>query len=184
MIIGVSGPICSGKDTFSKILAEKGFTIFSFGDILREEMVKKGIALERKNIQDYGNKLRNEEGGNAIAKRIIAKMDKDRNYVIQGFRNPSEVEDFMKLDDFILVALDSSKEKRYERIKERDREKDPKTFEDFMKLDRRELESIGEDKNGLRIGDCMKMAHLTIINENGFEELKEKVGKFLEEHRI
>lgn len=41
MIIGVTGPICSGTTSFMNFLQEKGFEHFSYSDILREELLNK-----------------------------------------------------------------------------------------------------------------------------------------------
>ena len=178
MILGLVGPFCSGKDVVGSIFSQKGFTIFSFGDILREEMTKRGLPLMREEIQKFGNQLRREEGAGAIAQRIIAKMRPEKNYLIQGFRNPAEIQEFRKLGIF-LVAINAHPHIRFERMLQRRRERDPTTYEDFINLEDKELRGIGQSSDGLRIKDCMDMADEIIINEGTFEDLKKKIDIIL-----
>jgi dephospho-CoA kinase len=178
MIIGLVGPFCSGKDSVGAILSEKGFSIFSFGDVLRQEMTRKGLPLVREEIQKFGNQLRKEEGSAAIAKRIIAEMHPGKNYLVQGFRNPQEVEEFRKLG-FFLITIDAPARVRFERMLSRRREKDPTTYEDFVRLEDKELRGIGESAGGLRIKDCMAMADEVIINDGTLDVLERKIDAVL-----
>jgi dephospho-CoA kinase len=58
MIIGITGPNASGKDTVADILEEKGFIHYSLSDILREELKKSNKEEIRKNLIKIGNELR------------------------------------------------------------------------------------------------------------------------------
>lgn len=180
MIIGLVGPLCSGKDSFSKILLERGFECFSLGDVLREEMKSAGQEITRESIQKFANNLREKEGSAIISQIIISKMRKDKSYLVQGFRNPEEIKEFRKLNDFFLVSLDSSVETRFERMKLRKREKDPENFQEFKKIDDMELLGTNQEKHGFNIQECMKMAEKKIVNDGDFEDLKNKVGQFLD----
>ena len=70
--------------------------ILSLSQEVREEAKKRGMALERKTLQDIGNLMRIEEGSASLAKRIIKKIDKTKDYIIDGIRNSGEVEEFKK----------------------------------------------------------------------------------------
>lgn len=180
MIIGVVGPLCAGKDSFAALFKEQGFHLFSFGDIIREEMRARGLPLERTEIQKFANALRVEEGAAAISSRILARISNTKgNYLVQGFRNPAEVEAFMNRDDFVLVALTASPELRFKRMRARMREKDPQVYEDFKRLDAIELRGVGQTESGFHIGKCMELADVEIVNEGTVEELRAKVSHFL-----
>lgn len=178
MIIGVTGPLCAGKDIIARIFEEKGFACFSFGDILRKDMKEKGIKLERREIQNYARDMRKNQGEGFIANLIIDKLG-NRNCLVQGFRNVEEIKEFRKRNDFTLIALDASPEKRFERMKSRNRENDPRTFEEFKKLDEMELNGKNAKGYGFGIKACMDEADFIIENNQGLKELKEKVDKLL-----
>ena len=75
MILGVTGPLCAGTDSFGEILKkEKGFLWFSYSDVLRQEAKSLGIELTRKNLQDIGDKLRKEKGLGILSEKIIEKI--------------------------------------------------------------------------------------------------------------
>ncbi len=178
MIIGVSGPIAAGTDSVADILMSKGYKWFAFSDILREEAKKRGIEISRKNLQDLGDELRQREGNGVIAKKIMKNFSKGQNYVVGNIRNPGEVEELKKLKDFFLIKVDATIEKRFERVKLRKREDDVLVFEEFKKVEERDL-GIGQEEHGQRHKDVFKMADFSIINEGSNEELKAEVEKVL-----
>ncbi len=45
MIIGVTGKMGAGKDTFAVYLGKKGFIHISLSDIIRQEAVARGLSL-------------------------------------------------------------------------------------------------------------------------------------------
>lgn len=182
MIIGVTGPLCAGKDSIAQIFKEKGFVCFSFGDVLRKLMKEKGIKLERKNIREYAKKMREKEGDGFITKLIIAQLNKE-DYLVQGFRNIEEIKGFRKFSNFVLIALESLAEIRFERMKSRERENDPKTLEEFKKLDEMELSGVNAEGYGFGIRDCMNEADFVIENNYGLDELNERVSELLESLR-
>ena len=178
MIIGLSGPYCAGTDTVGKILVEKGFVWFSYSDILREEARKRGIELTRRNLQDLGDELRLKQGLGVLSKILIEKMEDGKNYVVGNIRNPGEVEELRKCKDFILVNVDAPKELRFERMLQRGREKDAKTFSDFLRSEERDF-GIGQGKHGQQHAAVFEMADTKIINDGTVEELREKVERIL-----
>src|SRR3989338_119532 len=102
MIIGLTGKNGSGKGEAAKFLKERGFEYHSLSDALREEVKKQKKALSRENLIEAGNALRKAEGPGVLAKRILARLEIDRHYVIDSIRHPSEVEVFRSRNSFIL----------------------------------------------------------------------------------
>ena len=179
MIIGVTGPIAAGTDSFANFLIEKGFLWFSYSDVLREEMIKQGIPLERMNIISFANSWRKKEGTGVLSKKIISKMHKGKNYVIGNIRNPGEVEELRKSGErVILVHVDAPLEKRFERARRRNRERDPQTFEDFKKLDTIDL-GVGQQEYGQQHAAVFKMADYKIMNDGSIEDLRNRVYALL-----
>lgn len=128
MIIGLTGRIAAGKGFIKDFLEKIGFEYHTISDVVREEAAKREIEITRKNLQDLGNEVRNKEGPGAWARRIIEKFESGKNYIIDGIRNPGEVEELRKIKDFFLIAVDAPQEKRYERLRLRAKPSDPKTW--------------------------------------------------------
>ncbi|MBP7708247.1 AAA family ATPase [Candidatus Pacearchaeota archaeon] len=179
MFIGLTGSISSGKEVVADYLIPKGFVYLSLSNELREIAQKKKINLTRENLQDLGNEMRKKEGLTFLAKRITEKINSQqyKQVVIDGIRNPAEVIFFKQnLKNFFLVSVDAPPKIRFERLLKRDRESDPKTFKDFLKVDARD-KGKGEPIEGQQVGKCMKLAKFILINEGTYEEALEKVEK-------
>ena len=182
MIIGIVGPICSGKDVVAEMLVSKGFTRLSLADELREEGVRRSIEITRTNLQDLGDELRNAEGLACLAKRVRKHIIETEDYVITGFRNPAEVEELMNLEDFHLIMLGAPLEQRFTRARQRARERESVDFDDFKKIDERDL-GINQPEHGQQNMACFKLAEKGIMNTGSVEELRGKVDRLLEELR-
>lgn len=181
MIIGLTGRIASGKGVVAEYLKKKGFEYFSLSQEVREEAKKRGIFIERKNLQDLGNALRREEGTGALAKRFILKMDRNKDYVIDGIRNVGEIEELRKRfrDDFYLISVDADLEMRWRNMQKRGKESDPNTFGGFLEIDKRDYEENLE--GGQQVKKCMELADYPVLNDSTIEELNEKIEKIYEE---
>lgn len=155
------------------MLQKAAFVRLSFSDEVREEARKRGVFIERKLLQDIGNEMREKYGGDYWAQRVISKMTKGKNYVVEGIRNPGEIEALRKLNGFILMGVDAPIEKRIDWIKKRDKDSDPKTEALIMEIDARDR-GVGESKSGQQTEACFKMADLVIMNNDSMEELKRK----------
>ena len=169
MIIGLTGGMVSGKRTIAEYLRNKGFKVLTFSaDVLDYELRKRGIPITRKAQQDLGNEIRAKEGGGALARRLVLKMESGKNYVVDGIRNLGEIEELRKQKDFVLIAIDSPQKQRFERIVARGMERDPKTWEEFLIADTRDFDD--KISSGLQIKKCMEMSDYTIINDASLEE--------------
>ena len=173
MIIGLTGGMVCGKRTIAEILMKRGFIALTFSaDVLDYELRKRGIPITRKAQQDLGNEFREKEGGGALSKRLILKMEDGKNYVLDGIRNPGEVLELRKQKDFVLIAIDSPQKQRFERIVSRGMERDAKTWEDFLIADTRDFDD--GSAFGLQIKKCMEMADYTVVNDGSLEEFIKK----------
>ena len=174
MIIGITGSIACGKEAVSKFFIEKGFKHNFLSKELRKELGERGLKVSRKNLQDLGNELREKEGNGFLAKRMLEKLGVG-NFIIDGIRNPGEVEEFRKQKDFVLIAIDAPQRIRYERSISRSKTSDAKTWEEFLKMDKRDF---GEEiKSGQQVKKCMEMADFKIINSSSLEDLYTKLSK-------
>lgn len=180
MIIGIVGPIASGKSVLVERLIEKGFVYFRTSDEVRNEANSLGIKIERKALQDLGNAMREKFGGDYWAKKVIAKMDSGKNYVVDGIRNPAEVDAFRKLGSFVLIGVNAPVEKRFQWILARSKDSDPKSVEEIKAIDSRDR-GVGEQNHGQQSDKCYSMADVFIENDGTFEDLERKIDELLEE---
>ena len=178
MIIGLTSFIGAGKTSICDYLVKKGFVFYSLSDIIREELKAKGKEITRENLQATGNELRKEHGNSVLADKTLEKIEEGKNYIIDSIRNPAEIEALRKRKDFTLMFVDAPIKMRFDRIMDRKREKDPITFEDFKKVEEKELES--SDSASQQLVKCRDMADFIIHNDSSFEELHKKIDELLE----
>jgi len=178
-IIAFVGLPLSGKSTASSVAREMGIPVVVMGDVVREEVRRRGLELTDENAGRVANELREKEGMDAIAKRCIPKVmeaGKDKGVVvIDGVRGIAEVERFKKSfgDDFVLIAIESPLELRFERARKRKREDDRgmESIEDLRRRDEREI-SWG-------MLEAMQRANLTVENVSDIEDFRDKIREVL-----
>ena len=164
MIIGLTGKNGAGKGVGADFLKELGYQYYSLSDVIREEMTKKKIAITRENLIKFANEMRTTYGPSILAEKILAKLDPDKNYVVDSVRNPFEVETLRKRKDFHLIVIEADPKARFERIKARAREKDPITYEDFLKIAQNAKECyvkivITEDTQQRELDHAIQLIH-------------------------
>lgn len=178
MIVGLTGSLAAGKGVVSDFLKEKGYAYLSLSNEVREVAKERGIELNRDNLQNLGNQLRKEHGNGVLAKFAIDKI-RDNQYtdvIVDGIRNPAEVEELRKLGNFVLISVDAPKDIRFKRLVERNRESDPKNWEGFMRIDNKD-KGIGEEEYGQGVGKCMEMADFRLVNDKKIDEVISDVKK-------
>lgn len=180
MIIGLTGTFAAGKDTVAEHLMTKGFEHHSTGDQIREIAEQRKIKQNRDVLRELGNELRDKFGSEYLCRRIIEEKAKTDKVVISGIRQPGEIEYLRTLGNFHLIAVDAPIEMRFERMKLRNREGDPKTLEELVEKERKEMESAGA--NAQRIHECMQMADSLVINDGDKEALDKKTDEILKSY--
>jgi predicted RNA binding protein with dsRBD fold (UPF0201 family)/dephospho-CoA kinase len=176
-IIAFVGLPLSGKSTAAKVAEELGIPVVVMGDIVREEVRRRGLELTDENAGKIATELREKEGMDAIAKRcipIIREKAKEKGIVVvDGIRGIAEVERFKKEfgDDFILINIESPIELRFERALKRKRDDDIKTIEELKKRDEREL--------SWNMGEAMEVANFTIENTSDIQTFVDKIRDLL-----
>ena len=180
MIIGVTGPIAAGTDSFAFYLQKKKFESFSYSDVLREHLHSGGEEITRGGLQAYANQLRRQHGTGILSSLLFGKMNHKRDYVIGNIRHPGEVYFFEGLPEFTLVCIEASAEIRFERAKSRNRERDPKTWEEFLALDAKDY-GVGEPLYGQQHAAVFALARYRIQNEGSLSDLGTAANRLLQE---
>lgn len=177
-VIGITGTLGAGKDTVSKHLKQR-FNCFcvKLSEVLRNEIEKKRNKLDRTVLQNSGDEMRQQYGNHVLAKVSIEYLPRDKELiVINGIRNPGEVE-YLKKEfgkDFLLIAVDSLPELRFERMGKRAGSNDPKTWEEFLEMDQRD-QGTNQPDYGQQVKRCMEMADVTIRNDSIFEDFQNSI---------
>src|SRR5262245_22275650 len=126
MILGIAGLYASGKGEAVRFLAARSFAAFSLSDVIREELARRGESESRERMIEVGNALRAEGGPGALAQRLLPKLQRDRNTVVDSIRHPGEVEVLRGASArFRLIWIDAAEPARLERIRARARDGDP-----------------------------------------------------------
>lgn len=180
--VGVVGQIAVGKGVLVEHLTQKlGFVSFSLSSILHEELKKKNIKeFTRKTLQDMGDELRRKQGDTVLAEKAIKALQKkghDR-VVIEGIRNPGEVEFLKKNPNFVLIGVKANRELRFKRLLKRAKPWDPKTYADFVKVDKRDL-GIGQGKSGQQVGKCLAYCDFILTNNKDAYDFQRKVDSLM-----
>lgn len=183
LIIGITGTKASGKGEIKRYLkAKHGFEYFTLSDILKQELIKRGKDnYTTKDLQDMGDEFRKKHETGILAEMMIEKIKQEKieKSIIDGIRNPGEVEALRKIKNFYLISVDAPKQKRFELLLKRAKSSDPKTWQGFLEMEKRDLHDEQEQK-GQQVAACMKLADLHIYNESDVEVLHKKVDEVLE----
>ena len=179
--IGLTGSMASGKGELARFLKGLNFSYISLSDMVREAASQKGQKnISRQNMQNIGNKLRQQGGPGILAKQVRKKINstKKKTWIIDGIRNPEEVIELKKLTHFYLIGVKSDLEVLLKRLNSRNRETDQAQPSELKQVLRREWGN-GEPTGGQQVGRCMELADFTIENNGTLMELKKKCQKIL-----
>ena len=177
------GLIGSGKHTIAEYISKKhGYKIFSMGTdgIIGKTTKDQGLELTRENLQNTSQKLREKCGMDYFAKLVLKEVLQSgcKKALITDIRKPEDItvprNKFGK--DFILIFINADPKIRFERLKKRNKERDPKTWKEFLEQEKREHElffskSIGMEnakiENNLDINKTEKAID-KLLKEKGF----------------
>src|SRR4029453_1899749 len=177
MIIGLTGKNAAGKGEVAAFLKEGGFEYFSLSDVLREELQTRKLPITRENLIQIGNELIKTHGAAVLASRILAKLEADKNYAGDSFRNPREVEMFRTRNNFHLLHVTALPEVRFDRIKARKRESDPTTLKEFERLEA--AEAMSADENAQQLDATGALRDVEVENNGTLEDLRERVREVI-----
>ncbi len=172
MIIGLTGKNASGKGEVASFLKTRNFEYFSLSDAIREELKLREIEVTRENLIVVGNELRKKFGPSVLADRILTHIEADKNYIVDSIRNPYEAESLKRRKNFTLIDVVADERLRFERLAARNREGDPLTFEEFLKLEKKEESS---DEAAQQLTRTAALSDLTLENNGDLEKLHKNV---------
>ncbi len=172
LIIGAIGPIGSGKDTILQIIFENfNFEIISIGDIVRELTKERGLGCTRENLQQTSLMYFNKYGRDFFPKKVIEIIEKNgyENVCISGIRTCTDVEVLKNHygNKFFLIYVIADKNIRFNRLKNRNEERDPKNYDEFL------IQDQSEEK--FQLSKAIQLSDYTIDNKGSLEDLKRDI---------
>jgi dephospho-CoA kinase len=88
-VIGISGPIATGKTTACDHIALKGFHYTRFSKVIEGILGERGIEVNRDNLQKVGYEIK-EKGQRWLCKHLVEGLPEDGHVVIDGIRHPED----------------------------------------------------------------------------------------------
>lgn len=176
IIFGLAGEAASGKGTVSKYLQEKyGARAYRFSDFLRSTLDVWHLETNRENLAKLSLIMRQGFGEDVFSRALAKEISKSGSevFVFDGIRRISDIDYLKDMEGFKFVYVETSLEKRYERIIKRGENSDEteKTFEEFKKDHELETEvGIKELKNN---------ADIVIENNGTLEDLQKKIDELV-----
>ena len=172
--IGLTGPNASGKGEVARFLGERGFSIHSLSDVVRDEATRLGLDHSRENLIATGTSLRQRHGDGVLAERTIPRLAP--RSVVDSIRNPGEIRVLRTLPGFILLGVDAPVALRFERSRKRGRIGDGESIEEFRRKEELEKSSQGP---GQQLDVCFSMADWVVQNDGTLEDLRRRVEEGL-----
>lgn len=176
IIIGLSGSPAAGKDTVANFLEnKKKFQHISLSKILRTLMTKEGFEINLENLTNFGNSLIDRFGEGFLAKKAIEQFE-DKNIVVSSIRQPGEIKQLRRMDNFKMIFVDADIKIRYNRLEQRKRIGDNVSFDQFQEIENKQLSG---SSGGMDLNQCKIMADYVITNNDGIEVLEQEIEKIL-----
>ena len=124
-VVGLSGPISSGKTTAGKYLQSLGFAYGRYSQVLQTLLQERGIPVTRESLQRVGEEVYEGRGQRWLGLELIKRLPETGDLVIDGLRHPEDhsllVEKFGA--DFLHIHVEAPESLRREDTLMRERVK-------------------------------------------------------------
>ncbi len=175
--VGLTG---SGKSTAVNYMTEKGFPKVHFGNIMLDEMRKAGVEIGEENEKTFRLKLREEQGPDVIAKKIIEQIqhldDAGQHRIIaDGIYTWDEYKAMRHAfpGQLIVVAAVTARHLRYHRLTQRLDDR-PQTAAISAERDYNEIETMQK-------GGPIAMADFYVMNDGDIEKFYASIDDVCDE---
>jgi dephospho-CoA kinase len=181
LIVCLTGMPGAGKSSVASYLKERGFSVVTMGDVIREEASRQGLEPTDINLGKMMLKLRQDLGPGAVGQIVLQKLAREESsnsnnnaVVIDGIRSIAEVEILEKAGHVRVLAIHASQDTRLRHLRERGRADAPSDGDEFTGRDKREL-SVG-------VSEAIALANEMISNnELTLEQLKQRAYDIVKE---
>ncbi|MBI3413330.1 MAG: AAA family ATPase [Candidatus Aenigmarchaeota archaeon] len=169
-LVGMPG---AGKGEVNKILESENIPTVVMSFVVRDEVKKRGLEPNIKNLDNVAVDLRKQFGKDVVAKRIAEKVKTINSNVVcvDGVRNIEEIDILKKVGDVTIVCIDAPEKMRFERLSKRGESRDPKNLGEFKWREQKQI--------GLGVDRVIEIADYKIVNDDSLEDLEKKIKKLL-----
>ncbi len=177
-VVGLVGPIASGKGTVAQYLSKKGYKSYSLSDRIREEITARGLTITRESLNMVSNDLRQNLGSDILAKRTaeIIEQEGSEFVVVDAIRNPAEINFLKQKFQAKIIGIVADQKKRFDLFMKRGTNTTGiSSWEEFKALDDAEL--IQEGKYKQQVNECLKFTDAIIENNGTFDDLNAKIDE-------
>lgn len=150
-VIGIVGPIASGKGTIVDIIsAGFNFKNYTFSSSLKKVLQGDGVLppYTREQLTQTRNWLHQHHGKGVLGELVLSTVAEDiteqpcEGVTIDGLRHLQEFNHIKSIKNVLVIWVEADKDTRFERLLQRDRVGDTFKREDFTRIDSAELESM------------------------------------------
>lgn len=180
-VVGLVGYIASGKSTVANHFIDQDFAYYKLSDVIRAECKHRGLEVTRVNLQNIGNELREQFSGSVLAEKVLTMAKGQSRIVIDGIRNPEEIEFLRAHSDAFIIGIVAPKYVRLERylVRAQERGEDTTTKASFEKINLRE-KGVGEDEHGQQVEACLAVCDYIIENNGSLDDLLLKCEELIQ----
>jgi len=177
-VIGVAGQNGSGKDeVINHINNHYGVPSLSTGDMVREIASREGLEPTRTNLQDISERHFHEFGEGYFIRLIADRIRKNGWEIagITGIRSPEDIAELKNAfgKDFVLIHVYvSDPYVRYTRSHKRGEERDPDSYDRFIRQDKAEEELF-------HIKDAALLADYSLSNDGTLDDLHRAIDRLI-----
>jgi predicted nuclease with RNAse H fold/dephospho-CoA kinase len=163
-VIGLSGPISSGKTTAGKYIESLQFSYGRYSQVLKALLKEKGLQVSRDSLQQIGEEIYEGRGQRWLGSELLKCMPESGNLVIDGLRHPEDYSFLVERfgPDFLHAYIEAPEETRMERYVA-----NGKTKDEFIKASAHIVES--------NIPKLSELAHIVIHNDGTLDEFFSKL---------
>lgn len=177
-VIATVGQNGSGKDVLVDYLhARCDLPVFVVGDIVRELATEAGLAPTRENLHEISERYMQQYGRDCFVRRLIEKIRSRGGSAVgvSGIRTPAGVELLRKHfgRELLIVQVEvTDPATRFERLKRRNKPRDPDTYEQFRQQEKSEEELF-------HISQTIQKADVAVNNDGSLEDFHQKIEEAL-----
>jgi len=176
-IIAFVGLTGSGKSTAVDYLTEKGYPKVYYGGVILDELKRRGLEATQENEQPVREELREKEGNDFIAKRIIAQIrdliDAGQHRIVaDGLYTWTEYKTLKHEFPGELTVVASVAPKHLRKQRMANRPVRPLTSEQVDQRDWAEIENIEK-------GGPIAIADYYIMNNKDLEHFQDQIDEIL-----
>jgi len=182
IIIGLIGPMASGKSTATEYIAKTyQAATYRFSDIMRDLLQRLYLPSSRDNLIQISIVLRQEFGHDLFAKTMAEdiKHDEQHEYiVVEGIRREEDITYLKLLPNFHMIGIAGDIQTRYHRLTSRHEKSDDqqKTYDDFVADHQRETEKS--------IVPLMEKTEYLIHNNGTIEDFYTEIQNIIQKIKI